>query len=68
MYCRRVTLLEQKGLPRLAVAGVAKARVRLREANDRLRAGEMPIVALSAGYAKRDATAMATLGITMIAN
>ena len=68
MYCQTLTRWEQKGLPRLAVAGVANARVRLREANDRLRAGEMPIVTHSTGYAKRDATAMATLGTTMAAN
>lgn len=35
--------------PRLAVAGVASAKVRLREAKERLRPGEMPRVEQSGG-------------------
>ena len=54
--------------PRLAVAGVASARVRLREANDRLRAGEMPSAAQSGGYPKREAIAMVIFGMMIEAD
>lgn len=51
--------------PRLTVAGVARASVKLLLGNARLRLGEMPIAWQMKGYPKRDAMAILMLGMTI---
>jgi hypothetical protein len=48
--------------PKFCVAGVARARVRLREGNDKARVGEMPITWHTAGYTKREKIEMLIVG------
>lgn len=49
--------------PKFCVAGVAKARVRLRLGKDKLRDVEMPIAWQRNGYPNRDAIAIEMVGM-----